>query len=383
MSTFLLHKKLKVGLIEHSPVVQKIITRIIERQIKIDVFNISPNDLNIRDDLFSNMPDVLILDIDHKSINFISIIKHIRSFQRTLPILLICGHCEDLNKSLPELLAAGVNDYVVKPNPKTGSVGLFDVFSERLIPKVLEYGRRFQSKDIDKSIPLSKTYSLTTFKNDRINTKSTNIIDNNEVSSIIRHKVRAVCIGVSTGGPKVLSEIFSQFKSPLSVPLFIVQHMPSSFTKALANRLSSVGLINVIEAKDGELVVPGSAYLAPGGLHMELIKIGDFVKISLSNKPPENSCRPSVDVLFRSAARIYGADLLAVVLTGMGQDGLIGCKHISEVHGQVIVQDEKSSVVWGMPGAVVQNNLADLILPAQKIADEIAFRSRRTSHRHI
>lgn len=372
-------KKLKVALMEHSPVVRKIIARILDRQCNADVLNISAVGFSFQGDLLSMMPDVMIVDVDQKGINFLNIIRQIRSIQRKIPIVLILGNHDYLHKSLPELLAAGVNDYVVKPSPKTGSVGLFEVFSERLIPKVIEYGRRYHSKFNDTSLKQTNFNSTLAFKNEESSTCSTKFIEDIDKSTYVSNKVRAVCIGVSTGGPKVLTEIFSQFKSPLSVPLFIVQHMPSSFTTALANRLSGIGLIKVIEAKDGDLVVPGSAYLAPGGFHMELIKIGEFVKVSLTNNPPENSCRPSVDVLFKSAAKIYGSDLLAVVLTGMGQDGLIGCKHISSVHGQVIVQDQKTSVVWGMPGAVVQNNLADLILPSQKIADEITFRSRCAS----
>jgi two-component system chemotaxis response regulator CheB len=194
---------------------------------------------------------------------------------------------------------------------------------------------------------------------------------------VVAAPARAVCIGVSTGGPMALMQIFSHFKTPLPVPVFIVQHMPSNFTTSLAARLTASGVIKVVEPHEGEVAVAGVAYLAPGGLHMVLSKKGTRTHIHLTEDPPENSCRPAADVLFRSAAEVYGKDLLAVVLTGMGYDGMRGCQVVRAKHGQVIAQDEETSVIWGMPGAVVQNNLADMVLPIDKIADEIVFRTRK------
>jgi two-component system chemotaxis response regulator CheB len=135
--------------------------------------------------------------------------------------------------------------------------------------------------------------------------------------------------------------------------------------------------MTIREPESGEVVEPGMVYLAPGGQHMALVKDGAKLVIQLNTDPPENSCRPAVDVLFRSAAQIYGKDLLGVILTGMGQDGLKGCEQIKAKQGQVIAQDEASSVIWGMPMAVVKNNLADAVLPLDKVMDEIIFRTRK------
>ena len=174
-------------------------------------------------------------------------------------------------------------------------------------------------------------------------------------------------------------QVFSQIQNPLPVPIFIVQHMPPNFTNLLAARLCTAGVTTVKEAKEGDIAEPGNAYIAPGGFHMVLASMGPQVVMHLNTNPPENSCRPAVDVLFRSASDIYGGNLLSVVLTGMGYDGLKGCQYIKARGGQVIAQDEESSVVWGMPGAIAEHNLAEVLLPIDRIADEIIFRTRKIS----
>jgi len=155
----------------------------------------------------------------------------------------------------------------------------------------------------------------------------------------------------------------------------IVQHMPPVFTAVLAERLTALGTVQCHEGAEGQIVEAGHAYIAPGGKHMEVRRIGLKKVLHLQEEPPENSCRPAVDVLFRSAVAAYGANILAVVMTGMGQDGLRGCTLIREKGGQIIVQDKESSVVWGMPGAVAQAGLADKILPLDQISGEIIRRT--------
>jgi two-component system chemotaxis response regulator CheB len=153
--------------------------------------------------------------------------------------------------------------------------------------------------------------------------------------------------------------------------------MPPIFTKHLADRLHQLTSLNVVEAKQGDALIPGGVWLAPGDFHMTLNRIGTVIRVDLNQGTPENSCRPAVDVLFRSVNETYGANVLSVVLTGMGQDGARGCEAIRNSGGKVIAQDEATSVVWGMPGAVVQAGLANKIVPLERIADEIV---RETIH---
>jgi two-component system chemotaxis response regulator CheB len=147
--------------------------------------------------------------------------------------------------------------------------------------------------------------------------------------------------------------------------------MPPFFTKLLAERLSSKSNLIVEEGTAGQVLAPGKALIAPGDFHMVLERNGTSVKTKTNQDPQENSCRPAVDVLFRSVANLYGPRVLSVVLTGMGQDGLVGCEHIKNAGGRVIVQDEDSSVVWGMPGFVAKAGLAEKILPLSQIGQEI------------
>jgi two-component system, chemotaxis family, protein-glutamate methylesterase/glutaminase len=180
-----------------------------------------------------------------------------------------------------------------------------------------------------------------------------------------------IAVGVSTGGPNALADIFRQLPVDFPVPIVVVQHMPPMFTKYLADRLNSTSHLEVREAEDGELIGPGRAWLAPGNFHMVLAPSASGVKVHLHQGPPENSCRPAADVLFRSIAQHYGPAALVVVLTGMGQDGLRGCEAVREAGGWIIAQDEATSVVWGMPGAIAAAGLADQILPLHSIAGEL------------
>jgi two-component system chemotaxis response regulator CheB len=187
-------------------------------------------------------------------------------------------------------------------------------------------------------------------------------------------RIDVVAIGVSTGGPNALAELLPALPSTFPVPIVIVQHMPPVFTRMLANRLDGRCAVSVIEAEGGELLLPGRIHIAAGGQHLALVRQGTSVITVANDDPPENSCRPAVDVLFRSVAGLYGTGALAVVLTGMGQDGLRGAEAIRLAGGQVLAQDEASSVVWGMPGFVARAGLADAVLPLDHLAAEIGRR---------
>jgi two-component system chemotaxis response regulator CheB len=187
-------------------------------------------------------------------------------------------------------------------------------------------------------------------------------------------RIDLVAVGVSTGGPNALAELLPALPAGFPVPIVVVQHMPPVFTRMLANRLDGRCAVDVIEAEGGEVLLPGRVHIAAGGRHLTLARQGTSVITVANDDPPENSCRPAVDVLFRSVADLYGANALAVGLTGMGQDGLRGAEMISRAGGTVVVQDEATSVVWGMPGFVARAGLADTVLPLDAVAGEIGRR---------
>ena len=174
----------------------------------------------------------------------------------------------------------------------------------------------------------------------------------------------ALAVGSSTGGPQAVLALMSDGGLGRDVPIFLTQHMPATFTAILAEQIARASGRECHEGVHGEVVSAGTIYVAPGGRHMEVVRERDGrVVISLTDEPPENYCKPAVDPMLRSLARAYGAGLCAIILTGMGQDGMIGCRHVREAGGRVIVQDPDSSVVWGMPGAVAKDGLADAVVP--------------------
>lgn len=187
----------------------------------------------------------------------------------------------------------------------------------------------------------------------------------------IRPKPKVVAIGVSTGGPNALAEVIPMLPADFPLPIVIVQHMPPMFTRLLAERLQAQSKVKVVEGAEGMEVTPGRVYIAPGDHHMCVARRGPQVVLRLNQEPLENSCRPAVDVLFRSVADVYGGAVVSVILTGMGQDGLRGVEQLRQLGSYVIAQDEASSVVWGMPGFVVRAGLADAVCDLKAIPPQI------------
>jgi two-component system chemotaxis response regulator CheB len=252
-----------------------------------------------------------------------------------------------------DALARGATDYVAKPaNVGSVSAGMQSV-SDQLLPKIKALC------PFNKPLPISPPV--------------TTALQRARQASTVRQPKTcdAIVIGSSTGGPQALGSVLKAFPAILPVPIAVVQHMPPVFTRHLADRLNQESALTVIEAAGGETLEPGHVYIAPGEYHLELRREGAAVKTKLTQSPPENSCRPAVDVLFRSAASVYGAGCLGVVLTGMGQDGLRGGESIVNAGGRILAQDEATSVVWGMPRTVTEAGLASQVLPLPSIANEL------------
>jgi two-component system chemotaxis response regulator CheB len=186
-----------------------------------------------------------------------------------------------------------------------------------------------------------------------------------------------LAIGSSTGGPQALFEVFKRLPLDWNLPIVITQHMPATFTKILANHLESVSKRPCVEAQGGEVVESGHVYVAPGDHHLLLENKAARIVTRLPESPPENFCRPAVDPMMRSIVSVYGPRVLSLILTGMGKDGLSGCQAVVAAGGTVIAQDEETSIVWGMPGAVAVDGICSAVLPLQEIAAHITnFRTR-------
>jgi two-component system chemotaxis response regulator CheB len=272
------------------------------------------------------------------------------------PVIMFSTLTEKAATTTLDALAAGASDYVTKPANVGSVVEAKQRVREQLIPKI-----KALSTGILPQPPRHVSPAPVTAAAVRPRRAGGTRID-------------CITIGVSTGGPNALTALFRQLPGDLAAPIVMVQHMPPVFTRQLAERLSTVSPITVTEGEPGVPLRPGHAVLAPGDYHMEVVRHGIEVRIRLHQGPPENSCRPAADVLFRSVAATYGGNTLAVVLTGMGYDGLRGVEHIRERGGAVVVQDRATSVVWGMPGAVAESGLADAILPLEQIPTELVRR---------
>jgi two-component system chemotaxis response regulator CheB len=300
------------------------------------------------------LPDVVLLDVEMPVMDGLTALKELRRRHPRLPVVMFSSLTERGSRATVDALVAGANDYVAKPaglNPEDVAARIRGEVLTR-IKQVVSRGATAAAQPPAAGVP-------------------------RPAASGKRTAVTGVVIAVSTGGPAALAEVLPAFVPQARVPILIVQHMPAAFTGRLAERLSVICGRSVREASEGLPVGPDAVLLAPGGRHMELAGMTASPRIRLTDAPPENSCRPAADVLFRTAAKIWGSGTLGVVLTGMGRDGLAGSRAVVEAGGRVIVQDEFSSVVWGMPGEVAKAGLADVVLPLGQIGVEIGLRLER------
>ena len=346
--------KIRVLIVDDSVVVRRIVKNILSEDNAIEVVGVAANGKIALAKIPQINPDIIILDVEMPEINGLEVLKRIRETYIKLPVIMFSAITELGATVTLDALSLGANDYVTKPSNMKSKEVAKSYIKQQLIPKIKVF-----CKDINTT--------------QKINFSSS-IYPQKTVIKPIKNKAQKfniLAIGVSTGGPDALAKIIPQIPANFPIPIVIVQHMPPIFTKRLAQRLNSASQIEVKEAKDGDILQKQKAFIAPGDYHITLEKKGTIIKIMTNQNPPENSCRPAVDVLFRSVANIYQENTLGLILTGMGQDGLHGCQSIRELGGQVLVQDEESSVVWGMPGIVANAGLANQILSLDNIIQEV------------
>jgi two-component system, chemotaxis family, protein-glutamate methylesterase/glutaminase len=349
-------RKIRVLVVDDSTVIRRLLTDALISDPAIEIAGTAANGRIALAKLTQINPDLITLDMEMPDMDGLETLAELRKTHPRLPVIMFSTLTQKGAIATLNALSLGASDYVTKPANVGGVTAAIQAVKSDLIPKI---------KALCRFVDAPHTTPTTVPK--------TRVPQAREKGTLELRLQRfdIIAIGVSTGGPNALTEIFRQLPVNLPVPIVIVQHMPPVFTKYLAERLSSVSPLEVSEAKTGDMLHPGKAWLAPGNFHMSLLERDKSTTVSLHQAPPENSCRPAADVLFRSVAENYGPTALAVVLTGMGQDGLRGCEAISAAGGKVIAQDEESSIVWGMPGAIVGAGLADAIIPLSRMASEI------------
>lgn len=347
--------KIGVMIVDDSVVVRQVVSQALAQDPDIEVVGVAANGKIALARLPQLNPDIVILDIEMPEMDGLTTLREIRKQYPRLPVVMFSTLTEFGASATVQALTLGANDYVHKPSgAETISEGLRKT-RETIVPKLkaLAPARRA-------SAPAPVAASHVSAPALPVNVSA--------LAANSSQKVEVLVIGASTGGPNALAVLLSGLPRNLPVPLLIVQHMPPMFTRMLATHLTAHCGLAVSEATEGAPVRVGQGLIAPGNYHMTVARHNGEVVAQLNQEPPENSCRPSVDVLFRSAAAVYGRGTLAVVLTGMGQDGLRGGREIREAGGSVLAQDEATSVVWGMPGAVVKNGVAEAARPLDELA---------------
>ena len=352
---------IRVLVIDDSVVMRQLITRMLTGDADMIVIGTARDGIDALEKMQQLSPDLVTLDIEMPRLDGIGTLREIKRLHPLVRVIMCSSLTERGAAVTLDALLAGADDYVTKQHSGEMAASGYDALRLDLLNKIRELFKK-RPGTAPKLAPTLSAAALAT---------TAPVYPARKLrSSNIRPEI--VVIGVSTGGPAALAEIIPMFPADFPLPIAIVQHMPPFFTQLLADRLARLGRIPVSEATHGMPLVPGHALIAPGNFHVKLVREGHHpVVVHLTQDAPENSCRPAVDVLFRSAAAVYGGAAISVILTGMGQDGLLGVRDLKARHASVIVQDAATSVVWGMPRAIAEANLADSILPLREIVPAI------------
>jgi two-component system chemotaxis response regulator CheB len=352
-------ERIRVMVVDDSVVIRRLVTQALEQDPLIQVVGAASNGTIGLQRIPLLNPDVITLDIEMPEMDGLEMLRHIRRDYPQLRVVMLSTLTERGAAITLEALTLGADDYVTKVSNEGSFARSMDRLQVEMIPKVKQFfrlpGGDGAATGLAPGSSLAKPYTLRPMSN----------------LSTTKVKPKVMVIGVSTGGPTALGAILPKLPASFPLPILIVQHMPPLFTRLLAERLNSTCQLAVAEASHGSLIEPGKMLVAPGDFHMKVTSAGQRLSVNLDQSPLINFCRPAVDALFTSSAEAFGGAVLAVILTGMGQDGLRGTEILRAQGANVLAQDEASSVVWGMPGAVVSAGLADQVLPLDEIVPEI------------
>jgi two-component system chemotaxis response regulator CheB len=361
-------RRIRVLVVDDAVVVRRMVSDLLASDPQIEVVGTAANGRIALQKIVQLTPDLLTLDVEMPEMDGLQTVVEIRKTWKTLPVIMFSTLTERGGQATLDALTRGATDYVTKP----ANVGSVSVAQQRirdeLIPKI-----KSLCAGVLATAPVPAG-GVTSLSKRAVRTPTESAAAVRLAAGRSPFAPQIVAIGTSTGGPNALLEVIPRLPARFPVPVVITQHMPPMFTRLLADRLSSHARNPVREAADGDVIRPGTVWVAPGDHHLVLQRQDDRVIATLSQAPPENSCRPAVDVMLRSVVDCYGGRVLSVILTGMGQDGLRGSELVHDAGGVVIAQDEASSVVWGMPGFVARAGIADAVVPLADVTAAIVSR---------
>jgi two-component system chemotaxis response regulator CheB len=360
----------RVLVVDDSVVVRRLVSDVLAADPDIEVVATASNGRLALARIDQMAPDLVTLDIEMPELDGIATLRELRKRGNRVPVIMFSTLTERGAAATLDALEAGASDYVTKP-ANVGSISeSLEQVRQSLVPKIKALVPRPSSRGPAATVPRQAVATV----------GAAAPAPRQFVAAprrTQRSPFRVLVVGCSTGGPDALARLLADLPADLPVPVAVVQHMPPVFTRQFAMRLDRTSPFHVVEAHGAEILEPGTVYIAPGDFHLSLVTAGARTLTAVEQGPPENFCRPAVDVLFRSAAAVFGPDVLAVVLTGMGADGRRGSQDVVTAGGSVIVQDEATSVVWGMPGAVAQAGTAEEVLPLGELALAISRRLTR------
>jgi two-component system, chemotaxis family, protein-glutamate methylesterase/glutaminase len=372
------NRRIRILIVDDSAVMRSLVRSAVASDAGIEVAGTAGDGQSALDAIGRLNPDLVLLDVEMPVMDGLVTLKKLRSRGHKMPIIMCSSLTRRGASTTIEALANGASDYVAKPTGQSSREAAVQALGRELIPRI--HALTSTVRPFPQTVIPAGTGNAPKFLSNTMRTSAMQLSP--QTSPAISVTPSVVVIGVSTGGPAALDILLPVLPSDFPLPVLIVQHMPELFTRLFADRLNERCRLTVREAAEGAPVMPGTAYIAKGNWHMEVLaaaRIGSAATLHLTQNPLENHCRPAVDVLFRTAAQVYGAGVLAVVLTGMGADGLAGSRMIRELGGTVLAQDQQTSAVWGMPGAVTQAGVAHKVLPLPIIAPEILRITSRVS----
>lgn len=382
----------RVLIVDDSAVIRRALKKILGAEPDFEVTASAANGHLALRALDEHSVDAVVLDVEMPVMNGLQTLDEIRKRDRTLPVVMFSTLTTQGSEATMEALTRGASDYVSKPSQQGSQEEAFQLVRDQLVPKLRSLAETHAVRKRRVTAPIGVT-ATTSGPRPPVSTPApaphtsvapTTIVSPDDVPHPRRRArtkaVDVVAIGVSTGGPTALQTVLSSLPGGLGVPVVITQHMPATFTGLLAQRLDGISPLQVSEAKHGDVLTAGHVYLAPGDHHMVFERAEGGLRVVLDDGPPVNSCRPAVDVMLQSLVPLTGDRTLVVILTGMGRDGLEGSRRLADLGAHVLAQDAATSVVWGMPGFVAREGVADAVLPLDEIGPEIT-RIARSSGR--
>jgi two-component system chemotaxis response regulator CheB len=355
-------KKIKVLVVDDSALIRKLLAELLAEDPEIEVVGTAADPYAARDKIKTLNPDVLTLDIEMPRMDGLTFLRNLIRL-RPMPVVMVSSLADQGAEVTLDALAIGAVDYVTKP--KIDVAHTLADFSQEIIAKI-------KTAAVARIQPCAELHTVPS----KLNADA--ILPLIAESKFFKTTDSIIAIGASTGGTEAIRVVLEMLP-PAAPGVVITQHIPETFSRPFAERMNRCSALQVKQAEDGDLIIPGHAFIAPGDRHLLVVRDGARYRCRLSDGPPVNRHRPSVDVLFRSVAQCVGPNAVGVLLTGMGEDGAAGLAEMHAAGALTIAQDEKTSVVWGMPGAAVRSGAADRVLALNHIAEACMSRSDHSS----